>query len=123
METVLSNLPDSRVRDRIRELSSLHDASIADVAAQFGSSGYVVESVPLSLYAARLIDRNRIDEIFRMLIEAGGDTDTNASMAGQITGAWIGASQIPERLINSLPNVNNIERIANDFAAVLDRNS
>jgi len=123
LETVLLNLPDSRVRDRIRKLSSSHEASIADVAAQFGSSGYVVESVPLSLYASRFIDRYRIDEILRMIIEAGGDTDTNASMTGQIIGTWIGASQIPERLIHSLPNVNDIERIASDFAAVLDRNA
>jgi len=122
LETVLLNLPDSRVRDRISNFNSLHDVSIADVAAQFGSSGYVVESVPLSLYAARFIDRHRIDEILRMIIEAGGDTDTNASMTGQIIGTWIGASQIPERLIHSLPNVNNIERIVSDFAAVLDRN-
>jgi ADP-ribosylglycohydrolase len=122
LEAVLSNLPDSRVRDRIRKLNSLHDAAIADVAAQFGSSGYVVESVPLSLYAARSIERYQFDEILRMVIEAGGDTDTNASMTGQIIGTWIGARQIPERLIHSLPNVNNIERIASDFAAVLDRN-
>ena len=123
LETVLSKLPDSRVRDRIRDLSSLHDASITDVAAQFGSSGYVVESVPLSLYAARSIDRYPFDEILRMIIEAGGDTDTNASITGQIVGTWIGASQIPERLIHSLPNVNNIDRIATDFAAVLVRSS
>jgi ADP-ribosylglycohydrolase len=122
-ETMLSTLPDSRVRDRITELNSLHDASIADVAAQFGSSGYVVESVPLSLYAARFINRYQFDEILRMIIEAGGDTDTNASMTGQIIGTWIGASLIPGRLIHSLPDANNIERIASDFAAVLDRTS
>jgi len=123
LEAVMFNLPDSRVRDRIRKLSSLQDATIADVAAQFGSSGYVVESVPLSLFAARSIERYQFDEILRMVIEAGGDTDTNASMTGQIIGTWIGASQIPERLIQSLPNVNNIERIASDFAAVSERNS
>ena len=123
LEAVLPNLPDSRVTDRISKLSSLHDATVADVAAQFGSSGYVVESVPLSLYAARSIDRYRFDEILRIIIEVGGDTDTNASMTGQIIGTWIGASQIPERLIHSLPNVKNIERITNDFADVLKRNS
>ena len=115
LETVLSNLPDSRVRDRIAELNSLRDASIADVAAKYGSSGYVVESVPLALYAARLTDRYPFDEILRMVIEAGGDTDTNASITGQILGAWIGASQIPDRLINSLPDIHDIERIASDF--------
>jgi ADP-ribosyl-[dinitrogen reductase] hydrolase len=118
LETVLSTLPDSRVRDRLIELESFPDASIADVAAKFGSSGYVVESVPLSLYAARFIDRFQFDEILRVVIETGGDTDTNASMTGQMLGTWIGASQIPQKLIDSLPNV---ERTATDFAGVLDR--
>ena len=115
LEAVLSTLPDSRVRDRIIELESFHDASIAEVATRFGSSGYVVESVSLSLYAARCIDRFQFDEILRMVIEAGGDTDTNASMTGQMLGTWISASEIPERFINSLPN---IERIASDFAGM-----
>jgi len=118
LEAVLSILPDSRVRDRIIELNSFHDASIADVATRFGSSGYVVESVPLSLYAARLIDRFQFEEILRMVIEAGGDTDTNASITGQMLGTWIGASEIPARLIHSLPNV---ARIASYFAGVLER--
>ncbi len=118
LEAVLPILADSRVRDRIIELESFRDASIAEVAARFGSSGYVVESVPLSLYAVRFIDRCQFDEILRMVIEAGGDTDTNASTTGQMLGTWIGASQIPERFILSFPNV---ERIATDFAAVLER--
>lgn len=118
LEAVLSILPDSRVRDRIIELNSFHDASIDDVATRFGSSGYVVESVPLSLYAARFIDRFQFEEILRMVIEAGGDTDTNASITGQMLGTWIGASEIPARLIHSLPSV---ARIACDFAGVLER--
>jgi ADP-ribosylglycohydrolase len=118
LKAVLSTLPDSRVRDRLIELESFDDASIADVATRFGSSGYVVESVPLSLYAARFINRFQFDEILRMVIEAGGDTDTNASMTGQMLCTWIGSSEIPERLIHSLPNV---ERIATDFAGVLER--
>lgn len=118
LEAVLSILPDSRVRDRIIELNSFHDASIDDVATRFGSSGYVVESVPLSLYAARFIDRFQFEEILRMVIEAGGDTDTNASITGQMLGTWIGASEIPARLIHSLPNV---ARIASYFAGVLER--
>lgn len=118
LDAVLPILPDSRVRDRINELRSLNDASIADVAAKFGSSGYVADSVPLALFAARFIDRVQFDEILRMVIETGGDTDTNASMTGHMLGTWIGASQIPERFIHSLPN---IDQVATNFANVLDR--
>lgn len=118
-ENVLRYLPDSRVRDRILELSALPaEQTVADLASQFGSSGYVVESVPLALYAARSIVRFPLDVVLRSAIEAGGDTDTIASMTGQIAGAWIGASQISRDMIQLLPNPSDIEQIADDFAGM-----
>lgn len=120
-ETVLSYLPDSRVRDRIVELDALTDErTVADIASQFGSSGYVVESVPLALYAARSIDRLALDAVLRSVIEAGGDTDTIASMTGQIAGAWAGASQISRETVESLPNASGIERIVDEFAQTVE---
>ncbi|MGH9908274.1 MAG: ADP-ribosylglycohydrolase family protein, partial [Pyrinomonadaceae bacterium] len=119
-ENVLRDLPDSRVRDRILELSALPDElTVADVAGQLGASGYVAESVPLALYAARSIDRFPLHMVLSNAIEAGGDTDTIASMTGQISGAWLGASQISRELIGSLPDASNIERIAEEFAGTL----
>jgi ADP-ribosylglycohydrolase len=98
------------VRDRILELSALPDElTVADVASRFGSSGYVVESVPLAIYAARSIVRFPFDSVLRSAIEAGGDTDTIASMTGQIAGAWIGALQISRDLIQLLPDANDLE--------------
>jgi ADP-ribosylglycohydrolase len=120
-ENVLRYLPDSRVRDRILELTAFPDGlTVADVATQVGSSGYVVESVPLALYAARSIVRFPLDDVLRSAIEAGGDTDTVASMTGQIAGAWIGASQISQEMIESLPNAREIERITDEFAHTVE---
>lgn len=116
LQTVLRHLPDSRVRDRIMQLSSLTGESVAAVAAKFGASAYVVDSVPLALFAARLIEHYPFDELLRMVIEAGGDTDTNASMTGQIAGAWIGAARIPRTMIELLPEAAYIERVARQFA-------
>ena len=123
--TLLTNvsqyLPDSRVRDRILALSALKDdRSAADVAKEFGSSGYVVESVPLALYAAQFINRQPLDVLLRGVIEAGGDTDTIASMTGQIAGAWIGASQIPRDVIELLPDSSHIEKVASEFAGSIE---
>ena len=119
LRNVLTSLPDSRVRDRIVELDKLpNDLIPAEVGGQFGSSGYVVESVPLALYAARQIERFPFDMVLRNVIEAGGDTDTIASMTGQIAGAWIGASNIPN-LVRSLPRADEIERIVDAFAATV----
>lgn len=120
-ENVLRYLPDSRVRDRILELNGLSDdRTVADVASQFGSSEYVVESVPLALYAARSIDRLPLDAVLLSAIEAGGDTDTIASMTGQIAGAWIGSSQISRDMIKLLPNASDIEQVANEFAGTIE---
>ena len=117
---VLTSLPDSRVRDRIVELDKLpSDLPSAEVGGQFGSSGYVVESVPLALYATRQIDRFPFDVVLRNVIEAGGDTDTIASMTGQIAGAWIGTAGIPHNLISSIPHADEIERIVDEFAATV----
>ena len=120
LDQVLQDLPDSRVRDRILALSNLTvERSVAEVADEFGSSGYVVESVPLALYAARFIDHRPFDAVIRNAIEAGGDTDTIASITGQIAGAWIGADQIPRTLIDSLPNEHGIKRTHHEFARTL----
>ena len=118
---VIAYLPDSRVRDRLAELTRLpDDLTVAEVGMKFGSSGYVVDSVPLALYAASSIANLTLGAVLQGAIEAGGDTDTIASMAGQIAGAWIGASQIPRNMIELLPNVRDIERIASEFAGTLE---
>ena len=119
LQTALRYLPDSRVRDRIVQLSALSGDSIAAIATKFGSSAYVVDSVPLALFAARLIEHYPFDELLRMVIEAGGDTDTNASMTGQIAGAWIGAANIPRTMIELLPETTYIQRVAHQFAGTV----
>jgi len=114
---VAGYLPDSRVRDRIAGLSDLPaGTSVAEVAGKFGATGYVVDSVPLALFAARAIFARPLDAMLRDVIEAGGDTDTIASMAAQISGARVGASQIPARMIERLPDVGGIKRVVDDFA-------
>jgi len=119
-QAVVPHLPDSRVRDRIQALSALgDDTAIAAVASEFGASGYVVDSVPLALYAARSVGTVPFDEVLRAVIEAGGDTDTIASMTGQIAGAWLGVSQIPRELIDMLPQSTFIERVSDQFASAL----
>jgi ADP-ribosylglycohydrolase len=119
-QTVLQDLPDSRVRDRIRALSALpSEPRVAGVGEEFGCSGYVVDSVPLALYAARSIERNQFDDVLRSAIEAGGDTDTIASLTGQIVGAWLGVSRIPRKLIAMLPDATYVERVTNEFAGTL----
>jgi ADP-ribosylglycohydrolase len=121
---VIKLLPDSRVRDRIREFANLpEDLSVHDVVRRFGASAYVVESVPLALYASRFIAQASLGDVLRTVIQAGGDTDSVASMTGQVAGAWAGASLIPDSMIERLPNHGELKRITNEFVATIQRAS
>lgn len=116
LQTIPAHLPDSRVKDRIVELGSQTGESIEAVAAKFGSTGYVADSVPLALFATRFIEIYPFDKLLITVNEAGGDTDTNASLTGQLAGACLGAAKIPSTMIESLQEKTFIQHTANEFA-------
>ena len=114
----LSQLPDTNVRDRILEYQALNDnIEIIDAARRFGSSGYIVESIPLAIFAARRVGKLSFAGILEQIIFAGGDTDTNASIAGQMIGARIGHSGLPLQLVELLPQKQDLLEIVRAFAA------
>jgi ADP-ribosyl-[dinitrogen reductase] hydrolase len=119
LDDVARSLPDSQVRDRILRFAGSSDASPFQVADSWGSSGFVAESVPLGIFAAREIQRRPIAEVLRHAIEAGGDTDTIASIAGQIAGAHVGVSLLPQDLMCRLRDRDKIEEVAERFAQVV----
>jgi ADP-ribosylglycohydrolase len=117
IQHVIDWLPDTKVRDRLIELSRQEAAlELRDVARRFGCSGFVVESIPLALCGAQRIESLGFEGMMRELIAAGGDTDTIASIAGQITGALIGRQALPEKMAARLPDQLLIESIADQFA-------
>lgn len=102
-------LPDTRVRDRLIDINRFD--TIAE-AASLGCDGYVVNSVPLAIFAASRM--TGIEEMYQQLINTRGDTDTMASIAGQIAGALIGAAAIPANLsdkLKTLPEYKWLERV------------
>jgi ADP-ribosylglycohydrolase len=76
----------------------------------------VVESVPLALCGAQRIESLGFERIILELISAGGDTDTVASIAGQVAGTLIGRSSIDQSLLARLPESHFIESISVQFA-------
>jgi ADP-ribosylglycohydrolase len=66
-----------------------------------------VNAVPFAIYAANKVLQTGLYEMFNSIIETGGDTDTNASLAGQIAGALIGKENFPPELIAKLETVEN----------------
>jgi ADP-ribosyl-[dinitrogen reductase] hydrolase len=112
-----TRLPDTLVRDRIQEVARLPlEMDVVEVAKKFGASGFVVESVPLSLFAATRGGVIGFDEMVREIVAARGDADTNASMACQIAGTRVGLDGLPSELVERLPEREMALEIARRFA-------
>jgi ADP-ribosyl-[dinitrogen reductase] hydrolase len=116
LSAVANSLPDCAVRDRIEELLPLR-ISPSEAAARFGATGYVVDSVPLALYCAQWIAEEPLSTVLARAIGAGGDTDTIASIAGQVAGAVVGASGLPTECFDSIDGSDEVFQVATRFAA------
>lgn len=108
---ILPELPDTLVKDRLIELSTHPEWNIIEAVAKLGNSAYVVDSVPFAIFCATKVREMGLERMFAAIIAAGGDTDTNASIAGQIAGTLIGAGGIPAVLINQLKQLKEYDWI------------
>ncbi|HZS09015.1 MAG TPA: ADP-ribosylglycohydrolase family protein [Blastocatellia bacterium] len=117
MGIVIEALPDTQVRDRMIELRQAGETlALPETGRRFGCSGYVVDSVPFAICGAQRVLNLGFRQMMCELIVAGGDTDTNASIAGQIAGTLLGRDALPEGMVGRLPEREFIERVARDFA-------
>jgi ADP-ribosyl-[dinitrogen reductase] hydrolase len=108
-------------RNRLAALTDIDkETPLLEIARRFGCSGYVAESVPLALCGASRIRSLDFKTVLIDLIACGGDTDTNASIAGQVAGALIGRARLPEDLIARTPDRDAIEAVASAFAESLN---
>lgn len=104
LQIIINEIPDTRVRDRLIEIDNLK-CDLKKVG-KLGNDGYVVNSVPLAIAYASKVNEIGLSEMYKQIIELGGDTDTNCSIAGQISGTLIGIKNIPNVLIDKLKTLN-----------------
>lgn len=108
---LLNELPDTKLRDRIIELNEEYfDRNISDMA-KLGNNGYVVNSIPFALFSAFKLNELGFEKTLSEIISCGGDTDTNASIAGQIMGTILGQQKLPKNLISKLEETNHYFKI------------
>jgi ADP-ribosyl-[dinitrogen reductase] hydrolase len=120
LQKVAASLPDTSVRDRLLTFENLPTGiSLTEVAKHHGASGYVVESVPFALLAAKRFLGSSLSRLLKEVVSAGGDTDTNASLAAQVMGAALGLHGLPRELVDQLPEAQVVLEVAGDFAATL----
>lgn len=118
LESAVETLPDSAVRDRIQDLARL-SCPIFEVAQRYGASGHVVDTVPLALYAAQFIVKDPLPAILEQVISAGGDTDTIASITGQLAGSVVGPTGVPTDQFSGLHELAEVRRSAEAFASFI----
>lgn len=78
--------------------------------AELGNSGYVVTTLQAGLYYGLTADS--AEEAIIDAVNAGGDTDTIGAVAGAVAGARFGASNLPERWLEDLDCVDELEQLA-----------
>jgi len=112
LELLVGKLPDSCVRDRFIKI---RDGTLtsAELASQHCPTGYVVDSVPLAILVA--IESNELMDSIKSIVEFGGDTDTIASMFGNIFGAIHGSSVLPMDTVKQIDEYNLISQTASNL--------
>jgi ADP-ribosylglycohydrolase len=70
-KNIIHEIPDTRVKDRLIELSENQDRSIVEIGKKFKATGYVVDSVPLAIFAAKKANNQSIESIFTEIIKKG----------------------------------------------------
>lgn len=78
--------------------------------ARAGETGYVVHCVEIAFWYATH-DRSLEDGLM-YLAQAGGDTDTNAAVAGALLGARYGETALPPRWVDKLVGAQGIASLA-----------
>lgn len=92
---------DTLLRRLTEDLPFFIEWSPEYVLDQWGNGPYVLESLPFALYCF-LRSPDDFGQVLHTAVNYGGDTDTVASMACAIAGAYLGREAIPEKLLQGL---------------------
>ena len=84
------------------------------VIALLGNGIAAFESVPTAIYSFLRCPKS-FPEVVSYAISLGGDTDTIASMAGAISGAYLGLGAIPSVWRERLEDVAQLEALADSL--------
>ena len=99
------------LRDAIHRVPREREADLP--IAVVGEAGYVVHCVEIAFW---FVTHDRtLEEALIALAQAGGDTDTNAAVAGALLGARYGEVALPPRWIDQLVGAQGIAKLAEDL--------
>ncbi len=83
--------------------------------ARAGEAGYVVHCIEIAFW---FVTHDRtLEDALISLAQAGGDTDTNAAVAGALLGARYGEVSLPPRWMDQITGVEGIAQLAERLVA------
>ncbi|CAI5781690.1 Hypothetical predicted protein [Podarcis lilfordi] len=117
-------LPYSKRLKKIKEFLEQSNVSKSDVVSELGNDIAALRSVPTAIYSfLRCMeshpdipeDFNSLQRTIVYCISLGGDTDTIATMAGAIAGAYYGEEQVPQSWKYSCESFEETEKLADSL--------
>src|SRR5881394_579612 len=103
------------LRDAIHRVPRESEADLP--IARAGEAGYVVHCIEIAFWFVHH-DRS-LEESLIYLAQAGGDTDTNAAVAGALLGARHGEVALPPRWMDQITGVEGIAKLAERLVMAL----
>ena len=111
VEEVLHRLEGAAPRPLIQAIRRVPWEQESDLPiAVPGEYGFVLHCVEIAFWSA--VHRPSLEEALVFLVEAGGDTDTNAALAGALLGARDGEAGIPPRWVDQLGAAKGVSQLA-----------
>jgi ADP-ribosylglycohydrolase len=114
----LASRVDREFAERLLWTLSLLDLRPEDALGLIRNSPNVLEAVPAAFYCYVKFPP---EEALLVAANGGGDTDSIASIAGALCGAYAGAAWIPERWLSCLEDRERLERAAVELAELSSR--
>lgn len=109
-EIVFDNLKNYK----LSQMDGVKDLFANDIKAEVvGSEGYVVATLIAGIHC--LMTTESYKDCVLKAVNLGGDTDTNAFVAGALAGAYYGYESIPHKWIGSIASKENVDQIVTLF--------
>ena len=114
IEEVLHKIGDRApraLRDAIHRVPREQESNLPIAVPE--EAGYVIHCVEIAFWFVAH-DRT-LEEALTYLVQAGGDTDTNAAVAGALLGARYGEVALPPRWVDQLVGAQGIAKLAENL--------
>lgn len=106
----------SEVARHLKQTQTLFSARTptAEALTVLGTSGYVVETVASALYCFLMTPEDFMTTVASAVM-GGGDTDTTGAIAGAISGAHNGISNMPQHLVDGVEDSERLQELGRDI--------